>query len=761
MTSATTMQSGLPGPSAGDPSAPFEPGKAFIRNWIQGNYFYFLSAALMMFGCCLLMRGSEFNGEVFLHKLYPLMILQGYEAAVILVAGIIVWRLGRLDDAGSLLLIELALLLDPTFFANAFLTMLTLEGNESQVWGTNLICLGLVPLKLMILSKILKFEIHPRLLFGYTAAAACIYLGPARLNLPSGKGIETEIFYTLCWAPLALVLLLPEIAKGVNVSARRENFASLRQTRWIPRLSQLMLLVIVFAHLIESSVLYQIPFYPTLFAPMLLAIAMMFIRNKTEEPIHARIVMLDVMAVIAIIISIPSSGKSGYQGGAPIFISGAAPLICTATIVALLYVHVAFVYRCRWALVRVAMLAGGGMLYWILYRINFEAVGASLEETLAASVRFFFSHIIWLGVAVEAGILYLAYRFRNAWTWRLAAWSTGLGIVHLMPESSGVVWPEAFQLACLFEMFLCHWFGDETRNRHNWAFGVMLISAIRFYQGGETVHIIFAVGIAVALAALGFILSESVYLVFALLLAVVISAVPVWGVMQEIPPAVGVLAAGAILFALGVVITFTKERLLNAYFVPRAVGTGPDVLWLGGSKLENQNEIQSDKEQSEMKYELVIERPEGEMPEPEVLLGTPLEDVTLGVSEIIRQLFMDDPEHGIYRVPEEAEEIIRRERMNLSLHQNEKLLIEFFNPDSERSALFLTTTRVIAMESAEPGASSESSIFYASINTVGRSFDTLYLTSRLGKHIGIHGLSLYQASALKKGLDILLAEIGE
>jgi hypothetical protein len=86
--------------------------------FIEWNYFYVVSAVLMMLGCYMLMRSPVIEGSKFAQTLKALLILQGYEILLIVTAVVIVRRLKILDDALTLLLLEMVLLLDPTFFSN-------------------------------------------------------------------------------------------------------------------------------------------------------------------------------------------------------------------------------------------------------------------------------------------------------------------------------------------------------------------------------------------------------------------------------------------------------------------------------------------------------------------------------------------------------------------------------------------------------------------------------------------------------------------
>src|SRR5690606_29415008 len=107
-----------------------------------------------------------------------LVVLQGYEVLVIAAALLIARHFRMLNDAFTLLIIEMTLLLDPTFFSNSFFTMLITESHAEQAVMVNVICLMLVPAKLIILSSLARVRLSPRTWLGMGAAAALIYLGP-------------------------------------------------------------------------------------------------------------------------------------------------------------------------------------------------------------------------------------------------------------------------------------------------------------------------------------------------------------------------------------------------------------------------------------------------------------------------------------------------------------------------------------------------------------------------------------------------------
>src|SRR3990172_3495050 len=142
----------------------------FVRAFLEGNYFYVLSAVLMMLGCYWLMPISIAEAEQFERRLKALLLLQGYEVLVIATAVTLVFHLRTLGDAFTLFIVELVLLLDPTCFSNAFFTLKTVSGGM-----VNVICLALVPVKLGVLQHCLQLRVAPRAFAALLLTALFVY----------------------------------------------------------------------------------------------------------------------------------------------------------------------------------------------------------------------------------------------------------------------------------------------------------------------------------------------------------------------------------------------------------------------------------------------------------------------------------------------------------------------------------------------------------------------------------------------------------
>lgn len=292
-------------------TAPPQPGSGggFVRHAISGNYFYFLSAALMLLGCKLLIRSTPFDAAIFTRTLKGLLILQGYEALVIVTALAIVRRFRTLDDAFSLLLIELLLLLDPTFFSNSFFTMLRNERTMLNTWGVlvNVSCCALVPLKLWVLERGLRLRFSPWAWGAFLFAAVYAYLGEGPLcrRTPLPGFSDTAYHYLLSWGPLAFACLLPALRDAVSVAAggAAGHLSEGRRTA----LGWLLLvfpLGVICAHFIEVARVHDLFYYPFEFSPAALALAVLVMRQANREKANRPALLLVCDACVAVALAL-------------------------------------------------------------------------------------------------------------------------------------------------------------------------------------------------------------------------------------------------------------------------------------------------------------------------------------------------------------------------------------------------------------------------------------------------------------------------
>ena len=264
------------------------PLTALARRLVEGNYFYVFSAILMMLGSFLLMQASP-TGNALEWTLRALLILQAYEILVIVTAIVIVRRLGILSDAFTLLLVELALLLDPTCFADSFYTLRVPEGGL-----VNLICLLLVPFKLAILCGFLGIRPSLRALLGYFSVAAFVYLISRPLAPVEFTHWRRDYVYAMAWAPLLLALILPGL-KQMLLPARGNALLSTRQDTGLRLYLYGLLLLVPVIHVASALVVYDVPLRPMYLSPLLFAIALLYVRNSgMGQTWERRLAVLDV-----------------------------------------------------------------------------------------------------------------------------------------------------------------------------------------------------------------------------------------------------------------------------------------------------------------------------------------------------------------------------------------------------------------------------------------------------------------------------------
>jgi len=387
------------------------PSSRTLKRLIQENYFYFFSAALMLLGSYMLMRGKDVNVEPFLPTLKTLLILQGYEIVVIATALIIVRRLKILDDAFNLLLIEIVLLLDPTFFSNSFATMRSVE----STW-VNIICFALVPIKMLILQRGLHLRLSPRGWIAFLVAAAFAFLaeGPLTKEQPLGIFDASQYHYILAWGILLFVVVLPPLDSLVTVMSTKEGYVSDVRRRRLNGAFLLIPALVIFAHLVETSKVHEIPFYACNFSPFALAFAVFAIKNLKKPDPQQFVFAIDALMAVKLLLCVrlPNSTSVQAKGAAytshavapppvPAFIENHIPLIlCALAVIGIyLYFHRRFKYKP--ALGRVALIVGIGVIC-VLWRAT------SLVEYL----KMFFGRTVellgwvmgWIGTGLSKAI---------------------------------------------------------------------------------------------------------------------------------------------------------------------------------------------------------------------------------------------------------------------------------------------------------------------------------------------------------------------
>ncbi|HPB33016.1 MAG TPA: hypothetical protein PLB62_16320, partial [Candidatus Sumerlaeota bacterium] len=415
------------------------------------------------------MRHPLFPGSIFFKKFQALFLLQAYEVLVIITAALIVRRFSRLGDAFTLFAIELALLLDPTFFSNAFFTMVHENVPLWQVTLVNAACLLLVPVKILLLRKTLGIRLTPRMTAAFLFAGATVYLAELPLSTSRGAGWYHQFYYALGWMPLALAALLPSLGKGATVSGG-PDYISRRQKSLLDRLLLALPLLIVAAHYLESSQVHGIRFYWLYGAPLLLALGVVIIRHTPDDKASERIVLIDIISILAILVSIGplnTGGKAAIHGlmeETPEFITRHIPLIVCGLGVILLYVYYFFKFRYKPALARVALLLFCGMTWFLIRIMVTGSLSVSFGRFMRRAIRAFGKGVKWLfgnPVALEALIgvvlwIWVLKKRRTFAAWMPAGCFSLFVLFRHLPLSWENKFPEMFQAMCLYIGVLYH-----------------------------------------------------------------------------------------------------------------------------------------------------------------------------------------------------------------------------------------------------------------------------------------------------------------
>jgi len=542
----------------------------FFQGFVEGNYFYVFSALLMMLGSYLLMSSSLVQGTAFARTLSSLSILQGYEALIVVTAAAIVWRFRRLGDAYTLFVIELVLLLDPTFFSNAFTTLPNTETPPFDVRWVNFGCFVVMAAKLGVLLAFLRLRFSPRTLLAFLGGGVFVYLAEGPLN-NYGSGLSREgYYYALGWVPLAVAALFPPASEAVAVRAGKEGYITARQVSWMPRFVVGLPLLIMASHFFESANVYGIRFYWTYGAPLLLVLALVIAKHWPRAQAGQGIFAVDVVCGFALLISLPILGveaKSAIHGAAPptpAFLLGALPAVACGAAVVVLYAYYAWKHAYRPALVRVGVLGVGAAIYGLI-KGGVISFGFDVAGSVLTSIWTFVAANPWLvATAAWAGLLAVAIRFPRYATWFAFGLYTIVFAGSLLPGPVGRRVPEMLQAVLVLGLVLSHVYGGWADRGERMVAALVLASIgfLRFALDGSVSTGCVVAAEAAALVAAGVLLRHKGYGIVGVLDALVLIGYLGRHVPESIPPAVAVLLAGLGLFLVGVLVTFQKERIL-------------------------------------------------------------------------------------------------------------------------------------------------------------------------------------------------------
>jgi hypothetical protein len=539
-----------------------------FRNFIEANYLYVISACFMMMGCFLLMRSSLIDGTEFIKTLKTLLILQGYELLVIATAILIVRKLKFLGDAFTLLIIELALLLDPTFFANSFITM-----NSPESLAVNIVCCILVPIKLYILLKALDIKISRSAFAAFCFSALILYVVEGRLYFIEDQFGLYGFYYLLWWTPLIFCLIMPSIEKIASSNQDNEKYITERQQEWLPRFFLFMPLIILFLHFIESSWVYNISFSWLNLSPFIIAICILMINNSKKQIPEDIMLIIDIFSIIALIFSIRwihitgretliMAKSAGPVQPTPQFINSIFPPIACGIGVCLLYIY--FYWKCNYkkALYRVAVLICLVIL-GLFWKTGVPGAFFSFLNYICRSSFSWLGKNPWIFVAfIWMALAAFSWFFRAFFSWLIFGIYTASIIFHYLPVENGKWIPEFLQCCFGLSLVLNYIFKRDRNSRYLLTGLIMIFALYRFisnpvfWTGGIVI-----LEIATFLT-LGFLIKEGWHILLGLSqfsIAVIFAGIKM---RDTIPPALFILAGGLLLFFFGIVVTFRKKSIL-------------------------------------------------------------------------------------------------------------------------------------------------------------------------------------------------------
>lgn len=747
----------------------------FLRGFVEGNYFYVFSALLMMLGSYLVMSSSWLEATAFARTLGSLSILQGYELLILGTAFLIVARFRRLGDAFTLLVIELTLLLDPTFFSNAFTTIPNAEATPFDVRWINAGCFLFMIVKIAVIQRILHIRMSPRGLLGFVAAGFFVYLAEGPLNRETGGMSRAGYYYLLGWAPFALVALFPRIGGVALVRDTRPGFITPRQAAWLPRFVYALPLLIVAAHFFESSNVYGVRFYWSYGAGLLLALALIVTKHCPRESSGRGIVGVDVLGAIALLLSLPAvsiGGKSALHGGlpdAPAFLVGWMPLALCGAALAGLYGYYAWTHGHRPALIRLAVMAAGGVLYGF---VKLGVAAASIDAVVAALrwvVGLVGNHPGVIATIVWAALAAVAIRFRVYTAWLLFGLYSIVFGAWLLPGGLAEWFPEVLQAAIVLGLVLSHVYGGAADRPERTMAALFLagIGSVRYI--GEPTGIAGAVAVAeiVGLIAAGIGFRHAGYLVIGALQGLVVVGFLGRHLPGSVPPAAAVLAAGLTLFFIGVVVTFKKERILE--WTSRW-GESPRV----GSSSVGSDSCHVSLASAASVPSLPIPRkapappfapaaspapaPAAVPPPAAPCHAAPVSpDIRAARESLLKSIFLTDARAGIFLAEDLDARNITDATSGIDWLSGEALVVCFAagDEDSKPWPVLLTSMRVLVRPPDRPLTLS---VYYPQIAYIARQLGTVLFAGHAGQILMCPGLSVAQAAILKRGLERLLAE---
>ncbi len=785
--------------------------KGFLLSFISGNYFYIISALLMMLGSYMLMRSPFAKGSEYIHTLKTLLILQGYEILIIITAVIIVRKLNFLGDAFTLLIIEIILLLDPTFFANNFYT---LHITTQTYYGamTNLVCFLLVPVKLLILRHFLRVKVSPQMFGAFIFASIIVYISEFPLAYMENLSSQGSYYYLLPWLIFILSLLLPQVTKICSINSNDENFISSRQRISLPRLLFILPIIISLLHVFETSMVYQVKFYLCYLSPMSLALCILFIKNIKDDKLKDKIFLIDMFSVMALFFSlnllnfldVPSKALYIANSSAPptpkptpFIILHKIPIFISSLVCLSIYLYYYLVKKYKPAVYRIAVFAIIAFLY-ILLKIGLIA---SVGSFAAGKTQNFYSYLSNNPILIRLTILVIlgavAIKFRYFLPWLIFGFYTIIFVYSKLPITHTKFLPEIIQICILYFLVLLHIFKLFQKDPGLYGIAILIpaLAAGRFIDSYTLIYGLIVVFESLCFIFAGYFLKRKGYvnigiLVFIVFLIIIYSKS---GIKLNFP--LLFISSGLILFILGIFVTFNKKALIN--HLQKNVGKDIcDKKIISADAADDKNNSllskeYTDKNVSEISPNEIIRKETTEKSDPEKAILSN-ENIIDGILSPAAE--KKEPEGGegfcqempsdeqTRKVIEQQDEESRLYLESLFIHQPSEGVLLYKNlSDSEKEDLkkdisqdiredivvcfaakllkplywqaLLTTRRIILRNMGNYG------IYYLQISKISRNFDTLIFQGHSEQYYTFQGLSVNQAKSLKIGMEKLIAEI--
>lgn len=527
----------------------------FVRAFLEGNYFYVLSAVLMMWGCYLLMPRSILDAEQFQKRLEALLLLQGYELLVIVTALVIARRFTTLGDAFTLLVVELTLLFDPTFFSNAFFTL-----NTADARFVNLACLALVPVKLALLAYWLQVRLPIRVWCGLIAAAILVYFVPVGFMNPSMPVTHFSLLFALIIGVFSLVVIFPHLGTSETKEMDARERMTERQRKWLGAYLIAIPTLVAASHLVEIRMVYDIPFFPIFLVPAFLAVGFLLVRGlhaQTRDEPADKMYLSDLPLGFALLSAIPMLNQDmntcvPQSYVPPVWLYSPAPLFGGLIGVAAIYGYLWFRTGQRCASHRAIGLAGCAILY-LVYR-------SQLPEWIALQGMAHPTVAVWIAAALMSAI---AYRFQYFPVWCLAGMGLFGAILQPLPGPLYLRIAEFGQGFFLLLVFLYYRFGDPRNEKAIAAFLVITIGLIHLavqpgYRTAGTAGL-HAVGFVFA----GWYLRNPAFLFLGSAETLLLILLALYRSPVGQTPSLAAITGSLLVFGLAIAVTFQKSALMG------------------------------------------------------------------------------------------------------------------------------------------------------------------------------------------------------